>query len=106
MKKGKSSLLWVNKTKHNEDTQTNPPKGLPGYSVHILYSGCRKLLNESDMEISSFNPKPYFPSFWAFCEVLLADIPVSTRGSINQESKAIRMVEILETVDPIMNAQL
>lgn len=83
----------------------DPPEGLPGYSVHTLYSDCGKLLNESDMEISSFNLKPNFPSFWAFCEVLLADIPVSTRGSINHESNAIKMVKILETVYPIMNAQ-
>lgn len=44
MWKGKSSLLWVNKTKHHEDTQMDLPEGLPGYSVHILYKSDTELL--------------------------------------------------------------
>lgn len=86
--------------------QMDPSKGTPVYSVHVLCSHRRKLSNEPGMEINSFIPKLNFPSFSAFCGVFLADIPVSTWGSINQKSNAIKIVKILETVYPTMNAQL
>lgn len=45
----------------------------------------------SHFVFKSCNPRLNVLSFWAFCEELLADIPIPAQGFINQEPNAVEI---------------